>query len=47
MSSFGTPIDLRKLISLNKLNVGAEYELQEVSKPDIEEILRKCFEERN
>jgi len=39
----GTPIDLRKLVKLNKPAVRARYELQEISKPDIEEILRKHF----
>jgi len=39
----GTPIDLRKIVGLNKPAVRARYELQEVSKPDIEEILRKRF----
>jgi len=39
----GTPVDLRRILSLNKPAVRARYELQEVSKPDIEEILRKRF----
>jgi predicted GTPase len=39
----GTPIDLRRILSLNKPAVRARYELQEISKPDIEEILRKRF----
>jgi len=39
----GTPIDLRKLVKLNKPAVRARYELQEVGKPDLEEILRKRF----
>ncbi len=39
----GTPVDLRRLLKLNKPAVKARYELQEVSKPDIEEILRSRF----
>jgi predicted GTPase len=39
----GTPVDLRRLLSLNKPAVRAKYELKEVSKPDIEEILRRHF----
>jgi len=39
----GTPVDLRRILSLNKPAVRARYELQEVSRPDIEEILRKRF----
>jgi len=39
----GTPVDLRRLLSLNKPAVKAKYELQEVSKPNIEEILRSRF----
>lgn len=39
----GTPVDLRRLLKLNKPAVMARYELQEVSKPDIEEILRSRF----
>ncbi|MDH5450718.1 MAG: cyclic 2,3-diphosphoglycerate synthase [Candidatus Bathyarchaeota archaeon] len=39
----GTPVDLRKLLNLNKPAVRADYELQEVSKPDLEDILRHHF----
>jgi len=39
----GTPIDLRKIVNLNKPTVRARYELREISKPNIEEILRKRF----
>lgn len=39
----GTPVDLRKLLNLNKLAVRARYELQEISKPDLEDILRQHF----
>ncbi|MFB0562119.1 MAG: cyclic 2,3-diphosphoglycerate synthase [Candidatus Lokiarchaeia archaeon] len=36
----GTPIDLRKLLKLNKSTVRIKYELQEIGKPDLEEILK-------
>jgi predicted GTPase len=39
----GTPVDLRKLLNLNKPVVRARYELQEISKPDLEDILRQHF----
>jgi predicted GTPase len=37
----GTPIDLRKLISINKPAVRVTYELQEIGKPDLMDGLRK------
>jgi predicted GTPase len=37
----GTPIDLRKLIKLNKPAVRVAYELQEIGKPDLKDVLRK------
>lgn len=36
----GTPIDLRKLLKINKPTVRIKYELQEIGKPDLEEILK-------
>ena len=39
----GTPVDLRKLLNLSKPAVRARYELQEVSKPDLEDILGQQF----
>lgn len=41
----GTPVDLRKLLNLNKPAVRGRYELQEVSKPDLEDVLRQHFSE--
>ena len=35
----GTPIDLRRILNMNKTAVRVTYELQEVSKPDLEDIL--------
>ncbi len=39
----GTPIDLRKLISLNKPALRVTYELQEIGQPDLNEILKKFY----
>lgn len=35
----GTPIDLRRLLKVNKTTVRIRYELQEIGKPDLEEAL--------
>jgi len=35
----GTPIDLRKLVKINKPAVRVTYELQEIGKPDLEDVL--------
>jgi predicted GTPase len=37
----GTPVDLNKLIKLNKPAIRVSYELQEIGKPDLEEALAK------
>jgi predicted GTPase len=42
----GTPIDLRKALRLNKPAVRVRYELQEVGKPNLEEVLRSRFPRR-
>ncbi len=42
----GTPIDLRQLLRLNKPAVRAKYELQEISKPDLEDVLISRFPKR-
>ncbi len=39
----GTPIDLRRVLNLNKPAVRVKYELQEVSKPNLEDILEEHF----
>ncbi len=36
----GTPIDLRKLIKINKPAVRVTYELQEIGKPDLSDVLK-------
>jgi len=37
----GTPIDLRKVIKINKPAVRVMYELQEIGKPNLEDVLKK------
>jgi predicted GTPase len=37
----GTPIDLRRLISINKPAIQVGYELQEFGKPNLEDVLQK------
>lgn len=39
----GTPIDLRRVLKLNKPAVRVRYELQEVGSPNLEEILSQRF----
>ena len=39
----GTPIDLRKLVNLNKPAMRVTYELQEIGKPDFKDVLKKFF----
>ncbi len=38
-----TPIDLNRLIKINKTSVRVKYELEEITKPDLKEILTKKF----
>ena len=37
----GTPIDLRKVIKIDKPAVRVKYDLQEIGKPDLEDVLTK------
>jgi predicted GTPase len=37
----GTPIDLRKVVKINKPAVRVTYELQEIGKPNLEDVLKK------
>jgi predicted GTPase len=39
----GTPIDLRRILKINKPAVRAKYELQELGSPTLEDILNKRF----
>ncbi|RMD86988.1 MAG: GTPase [Calditrichaeota bacterium] len=40
----GTPIDLRKLVNINKPAVRVTYELQEIGHPNLEEVLKEFIE---
>ncbi len=42
----GTPIDLRQALRLNKPAVRVRYELQEIGKPNLEDVLRNRFPKR-
>lgn len=37
----GTPIDLRRIMKINKLAIRVRYELQEIGKPDLEDVLKE------
>jgi predicted GTPase len=37
----GTPIDLRKVVKINKPTVRVMYELQEIGRPNLEDVLKK------
>jgi predicted GTPase len=39
----GTPIDLRRIISINKPSVRIRYELDEIAKPDLRDIITDFF----
>lgn len=43
----GTPIDLRRIIDIDKPTVRIGYELQEIGKPDLEEVLSEFLKEHN
>jgi predicted GTPase len=40
---FGTPIDLTRVLKINKPSQRVRYELQEIGQPTLEEILNKKF----
>ncbi|HKZ94017.1 MAG TPA: cyclic 2,3-diphosphoglycerate synthase [Candidatus Bathyarchaeia archaeon] len=42
----GTPIDLRRVLNINKPAVRAKYELQEIGTPTLEDILKKRFPQK-
>ncbi len=39
----GTPVDLRRMLNINKPAVRATYELEEVGKPTLEDLLKTTF----
>ncbi|HNR65788.1 MAG TPA: GTPase, partial [Atribacterota bacterium] len=43
MVIIGTPIDLSRIMHIGKDNVRVTYDLQEIGKPDLKEILLKRF----
>jgi predicted GTPase len=42
----GTPIDLRRVLNINKPAVRAKYELQELGSPTLEDVLRERFPQK-
>ena len=42
----GTPVDLRNLLNINKPSVRVKYELREIGKPDLEDILNRSLKKR-
>jgi predicted GTPase len=40
----GTPIDIRRIMKVDKPAARVRYEIREVTKPSLEELLNKCFE---
>jgi predicted GTPase len=43
MVIIATPIDLRRLIGMDKASVRVRYELQEIGKPDLQDVLQERF----
>jgi predicted GTPase len=43
----GTPIDLRRVIDINKPAVRIGYELQEIGKPDLVDVIDEFLKEHN
>ena len=42
----GTPIDLSRIIKINKKSIRVKYELQEIGRPDLEEVLSQKIKDR-
>ncbi|MBC8499311.1 MAG: GTPase [Candidatus Atribacteria bacterium] len=42
----GTPIDLSRIIKINKKSVRVKYDLQEIGRPDLEEVLSQKIKDR-
>lgn len=42
----GTPIDLRRVMKLNKPAVRVRYELQEIGKPDLEDVINNFLDQK-
>jgi predicted GTPase len=43
----GTPIDLKRVIKINKPSVRVKYDLQEIGKPDLEDVLKEFVSKHN
>jgi predicted GTPase len=43
----GTPIDLNRIITINKPNTRVYYDLQEIGDPDLSEIIDDFVEKHN
>ena len=43
----GTPIDLKSVIKINKPSVRVKYDLQEIGKPDLEDVLTEFVKKHN
>ncbi len=46
MVIIGTPIDLSRIIKIDKKSVRVKYELQEIGRPDLEEVLSQKIKDR-
>lgn len=42
----GTPIDLSRIVKINKKSIRVKYELQEIGRPDLEEVLNQKIKDR-
>jgi predicted GTPase len=42
----GTPIDLSRIIKINKKSIRVKYELQEIGRPNLEEVLSQKIKDR-
>ncbi|MCJ7817502.1 MAG: GTPase, partial [Candidatus Thorarchaeota archaeon] len=43
----GTPIDLKRIIKIDKPSVRVKYDLQEIGKPDLEDVLKEFVKKHN
>ena len=46
MVIIGTPIDLSRIIKINKKSVRVKYELQEIGRPNLGEVLSQKIKDR-
>ncbi|MCK5264654.1 MAG: GTPase, partial [Candidatus Thorarchaeota archaeon] len=43
----GTPIDLKSVIKIDKPSVRVKYDLQEIGKPDLDDVLAEFVKKHN